>query len=150
MNREVKMIILTRTIHFETNPLPEKDYVSVINATPRVTQQMDMAHITTGTVSIFLPGTTAGIGTIEYEEGLISDFQQAWERIIPRNIFYKHKFLWEANNAFSHVRASLMGQSLVVPIANKRLVLGQYQQIVLVEFDNRTRSREVVLQFMGE
>jgi secondary thiamine-phosphate synthase enzyme len=147
---EVKMIILTSTIHVETNPLPEKNYVSVINATPKVTQQMEVAHITIGTVSLFLPGSTAGIGTIEYEEGLISDFQQTWERIVPRDIVYKHKFLWEANNGFSHVRASLMGQSLVVPIANKRLVLGQYQQIVLVEFDNRTRSRQVVLQFMGE
>jgi len=69
---------------------------------------------------------------------------------VPRDLVYTHKFLWEENNAYSHVRASLMGASLVVPLVNKRLTLGQYQQIVLVEFDNRTRSRQVILQFMGE
>jgi secondary thiamine-phosphate synthase enzyme len=144
------MIILTRMVHIETNPTREENYASVMNVTPKITQQMDLTHITSGTVAVFLPCTTAGIATIEYENGLISDFQQMWSRLVPADIIYKHRFLWEENNGFSHVRASMMGQSLVVPIANKRLVLGQFQQIVLVEFDNRTRSRQIVLQFMGE
>jgi secondary thiamine-phosphate synthase enzyme len=147
---EVKMIILTSTVHVETNPTREENYASVMNVTPKITQQIELVRITNGIVSVFLPCTTAGIATIEYENGLISDFQQMWARIVPKDIIYKHKFQWEENNGFSHVRASLMGQSLVVPIANKRLVLGQFQQVVLVEFDNRTRSRQVVLQFMGE
>jgi secondary thiamine-phosphate synthase enzyme len=144
------MIILTRAVHIETNPTRQENYASVMNVTPKILQQMDLVHITIGTVTVFLPGTTAGIATIEYENGLIADFQQMWARLVPKDIIYKHKFQWEENNGFSHVRASLMGQSLVVPIANKRLVLGQFQQVVLVEFDNRTRSREIVLQFMGE
>ena len=144
------MIILARKINVDTNAAREEQYVAVINITPKIQQQMDLAYISNGTVTVFLPGTTAGVGTIEFEEGLIADFKNMWARVVPREIVYRHKFLWEENNGFSHIRASMMGQSLVVPIANKRLILGQYQQIVLVEFDNRARSRQVVLQFMGE
>ena len=144
------MIILARKINVDTNAAREEQYVAVINITPKIQQQMELAYITNGTVTVFLPGTTAGVGTIEFEEGLIADFKNMWARVVPREIVYRHKFLWEENNGFSHIRASMMGQSLVVPIANKRLILGQYQQIVLVEFDNRARSRQVVLQFMGE
>ncbi len=144
------MIILTRKINVDTNAAREEQYVAVINITPKIQQQMELAYMSNGTVTVFLPGTTAGVGTIEFEEGLIADFKNMWARVVPREIVYRHKFLWEENNGFSHIRASMMGQSLVVPIANKRLILGQYQQIVLVEFDNRARSRQVVLQFMGE
>jgi secondary thiamine-phosphate synthase enzyme len=144
------MIILARKINVDTNAAREEQYVAVINITPKIQQQMELAYISNGTVTVFLPGTTAGVGTIEFEEGLIADFKNMWARVVPREIVYRHKFLWEENNGFSHIRASMMGQSLVVPIANKRLILGQYQQIVLVEFDNRARSRQVVLQFMGE
>ena len=144
------MIIITRKINVDTNAAREEQYVAVINITPKIQQQMELAYISNGTVTVFLPGTTAGVGTIEFEEGLIADFKNMWARVVPREIVYRHKFLWEENNGFSHIRASMMGQSLVVPIANKRLILGQYQQIVLVEFDNRARSRQVVLQFMGE
>jgi secondary thiamine-phosphate synthase enzyme len=144
------MIIVTRKINVDTNAAREEHYVVIVNITPRIQQQLAETYLTNGTVTVFLPGTTAGIATIEYEEGLVSDFQRMWARVVPRDIVYKHKFMWEENNGFSHVRASLMGPSLVVPLVNKRLVLGQFQQVVLVEFDNRARSRQVVLQFMGE
>jgi secondary thiamine-phosphate synthase enzyme len=144
------MLVVTRRVNVDTNAAREEHYVAVINITPQIHQQAAETFVTNGTVTIFLPGTTAAITTIELEEGLVSDFQKMWARIVPRDIVYKHKFMWEENNGFSHVRASLMGPSLVVPLVNKRLVLGQFQQVVLVEFDNRARSRQVVLQFMGE
>jgi secondary thiamine-phosphate synthase enzyme len=144
------MLIVTRKINVDTNAAREEHYVAIVNITPQIHQHVAETYITNGTVTVFLPGTTAAIATIEHEEGLVSDFQRMWARVVPREIVYKHKFMWEDNNGFSHVRASLMGPSLVVPVVEKRLVLGQFQQVVLVEFDNRARSRQVVLQFMGE
>ena len=144
------MVIVTRTVKVDTNAPAEEGFVAVYNITPKVQQHVVESYVANGILTLFLPGTTAAIGTIEYEAGLLSDFRKMWSRIIPRDLVYTHKFLWEENNAYSHVRASLMGASLVVPLVNKRLILGQYQQIILVEFDNRTRNRQVVLQFMGE
>ena len=144
------MIIVTRKVTVDTNAAADEGSISVYNITPKVQQQAAEAYVTNGTLTIFLPGTTAAVGTIEFEAGLLADFKKMWARIVPRDMVYTHKFLWEENNAYSHVRASLMGASLVVPLVNKRLTLGQYQQIVLVEFDNRARNRQVILQFMGE
>jgi secondary thiamine-phosphate synthase enzyme len=144
------MIIVTRRVNVDTNAAAEEGFVAVYNITPKVQQQVLESYVANGILTVFIPGTTASVGTIEYEAGLLSDFKKMWTRLVPRDLVYTHKFLWEENNAYSHVRASLMGTSLVVPLANKRLVLGQYQQIVLIEFDNRARSRQVVLQFMGE
>jgi secondary thiamine-phosphate synthase enzyme len=144
------MIVNTRRVNVDTNAAPDEGSVSIYNITPKIQQQVAEGYVTNGTVTVFLPGTTAAVGTIEFEAGLLSDFKKMWARIVPKDLPYTHKFLWEENNAYSHVRASLMGPSLVVPLVNKRLVLGQYQQIILVEFDNRARNRQVVLQFMGE
>jgi secondary thiamine-phosphate synthase enzyme len=144
------MIVTTRTINVDTNTTADESYVSITNITPQVHKYATEEYITNGIVTLFIPATTAALATIEFEEGLISDFKKIWSRLVPRDIAYKHKFLWEENNAFSHVRASILGPSLVVPMANKRLILGQYQQIVLVEFDNRARSRQIAVQFMGE
>jgi secondary thiamine-phosphate synthase enzyme len=144
------MIFITRTINIDTNAMADEEFVAIYNITHKVQQYATESYITNGILTVFLPGTTAAIGTIEHEVGLLTDFKKMWTRIIPRDLIYKHKFLWEENNAYSHVRATLMGASLVVPLVNKRLVLGQYQQIILVEFDNRPRKRQVVLHFMGE
>ena len=144
------MIVTTRTINVDTNTTSDEAFVSVINITPQVHKHAMEEYISSGTVTLFVPATTAALTTIEFEEGLISDFKKIWSRLVPREIAYKHKFLWEENNAFSHVRASILGPSLVIPMTNKRLTLGQYQQIVLVEFDNRARSRQIAVQFMGE
>ena len=144
------MFILARKMTVETNAKADEGFISIYNITPRLQSLILELPLTSGTVTLFLPGTTASIGTIENEAGLLADFKKMWQRIVPQDISYTHKFLWDESNAHSHVRASLMGASLVVPIVNKRLTLGQYQQIVLVEFDNRTRSRQIVAQFMGE
>ncbi len=130
--------------------LQSKGQCDIINITPQVEQQVAETDINDGTATLFVAGSTAGISTIEFESGLLSDFQGMWERNIPQNIPYDHDRRWGDGNGYSHVRASLLGASLVVPFSNKRLTLGTWQQIVVVDFDNRPRSREIILQIMGD
>jgi secondary thiamine-phosphate synthase enzyme len=130
--------------------LQSKGQCDIINITPQVEQQVAETDINSGTATLFVAGSTAGISTIEFESGLLSDFQGMWERNIPQNIPYDHDRRWGDGNGYSHVRASLLGASLVVPFNNKRLTLGTWQQIVVVDFDNRPRSREIILQIMGD
>jgi secondary thiamine-phosphate synthase enzyme len=103
-----------------------------------------------GTVTVFVPGSTAGLTTIEYESGVVEDFSRLMEKIAPSNIPYRHDQRWGDGNGYSHVRASLLGPSIVIPFSDGRLALGTWQQVVLVDFDNRPRTRTIVLQFMGE
>ena len=130
--------------------LQSKGNCDIIDITPQVEHQLAEADIKDGTVTLFVAGSTAGRTTTEYESGLLSDFPAMWDRIVPRNIPYSHDQAWGDGNGHSHVRASLLGASLVVPFNNKRLTLGTWQQIVLVDFDNRPRSRQIVVQIMGE
>jgi secondary thiamine-phosphate synthase enzyme len=138
-------MIVTRQISLQS-----KGHCDIIDITAQVEGQLAEADIKNGTVTLFVAGSTAGISTIEYEPGLISDFQSMWERNAPENIPYNHDRAWGDGNGYSHVRASLLGASLVVPLNNKKLTLGTWQQIVVVDFDNRPRSRQIVLQIMGE
>jgi secondary thiamine-phosphate synthase enzyme len=130
--------------------LQSKGNCDIIDITPQVQEQLAEANIKNGTATLFVVGSTAGISTIEYEPGLLSDFQGMWERNVPRDIPYKHDSAWGEGNGYSHVRASLLGASLVIPFHDKKLALGTWQQIVLVDFDNRPRSRQIVVQIMGE
>ncbi len=130
--------------------LQSKGNCDIIDITPQVEQQIAGADVNSGTVTLFVAGSTAGITTIEFEPGLLSDFPDMWERIVPSNIPYNHDRRWGDGNGHAHVRASLLGASLVVPFNDKRLTLGTWQQIVLVDFDNRPRSRQLILQIMGE
>ena len=130
--------------------LQSKGECDIIDITPQVQEQIAKAGVNSGTVTIFVAGSTAGLTTIEFEPGLLSDFPTMWERIIPGNAPYNHDRRWGDGNGYSHVRASLLGASLVVPFNDRRLTLGTWQQIVVVDFDNRPRSRQVVLQIMGE
>jgi len=138
------MVVTTRI------SLQTKGDCDIIDITPQVEQEVAEAGINSGVVTLFVTGSTAGITTIEFESGLLSDFQDTWQRIVPKNIPYKHDRAWGEGNGYSHIRASLLGASLVIPLNDKRLTLGTWQQIVLVDFDNRPRSRQVVLQIMGE
>ncbi len=113
-------------------------------------QEVAEADVNSGTATVFISGSTAGVSTIEFESGLLSDFKSMWERLIPQDIRYEHDRAWGEGNGYSHVRASLLGASLVVPFNDKRLTLGTWQQIVLVDFDNRPRSRQIIMQIMGE
>ena len=130
--------------------LQSKGNCDIIDITPQVEAQLAGAEINNGTVNVFITGSTAGITTIEYEPSLVADFQDLWQRIAPKDIPYQHDRRWGDGNGFSHVRASLLGASLVIPFNNKRLALGTWQQIILVDFDNRPRSRQIILQIMGE
>ena len=122
----------------------------IIDITHEVAQRIGESGISDGTVTIFVAGSTAGLSTIEFERGVLSDLQAMWDRIVPRDIPYRHDAAWGDGNGHSHVRASLLGPSLVIPFVKKRLTLGTWQQIVLVDFDNRPRSRDIVVQMMGE
>ena len=122
----------------------------IIDITPNIEQEVAKAGMAKGVVTIFVAGSTAGLTTIEFESGVLADLQNTWERIVPKNITYAHDRRWGDGNGYSHVRASLLGASLTVPFSNKRLMVGTWQQIVLVDFDNRPRSRQVILQIMGD
>ncbi len=130
--------------------LQSKGECDVIDITPQVQQLVSGTDIRNGTVTLFVPGSTAALSTIEFESGLLSDFQSMWKRNAPEDIRYNHDRRWGDGNGYSHVRASLLGPSLVIPFADKRLTLGTYQQLVFVDFDNRPRSRQIILQIMGE
>ncbi len=122
----------------------------VIDITPEVARGISDSGISDGIATVFVVGSTAGITTIEHEDRLVSDFKRMWERIIPENMSYEHSLTWGDANGHSHVRASLLGASLTIPFVNKELTLGTWQQVVLVDFDNRPRSRQLVLQLLGE
>ncbi len=143
-------MVITKTINVQTDPTADKSRVCVLDITPEVERGLAEADVDSGIATLFLTGSTAGISTIEFEPGLLSDFKGMWERAVPREIHYTHDARWGDGNGYSHVRASLLGASLVVPFSEKRLALGTWQQIVLVDFDNRPRSRQIVLQIMGE
>ncbi len=130
--------------------LQSKGNCDIIDITPQVEQQVTDTDINNGTATLFVNGATAGISTIEFESGLLADFQSMWKQNIPQNIPYDHDRRWGDGNGYSHVRASLLGASLVIPFSDKKLTLGTWQQIVLVDFDNRPRSRQVIIQVMGE
>ncbi len=138
-------MVVTRKIHFDTGGNGH-----IIDITPDVVKQLAAAALHNGTVTVFVNGSTAAVTTIEFEPGLISDFRAMWERLIPKNLPYQHDSAWGESNGFSHVRASLLGPSLVIPVAEGVMTLGTWQQIVLIDFDRRPRSREVILQFAGE
>ena len=118
--------------------------------TSEVPKKLSDSGLQNGIVNLFVQGSTGGLTTIEYESGLVEDFSELMEKIIPSNVTYHHDARWGDGNGFSHVRASLLGPSLNVPFSSGALNLGTWQQIVFLDFDNRSRSRKILLQFMGE
>lgn len=122
----------------------------MIDLTDRLTLLLHKHKMKSGQLLVFVPGSTAGITTIEYEPGLKKDFTLLMERIIPRNARYFHEETWNDGNGHSHVRASLLGPCLTIPFGAGKLLLGTWQQVVLVDFDTRPRTRDLVIQFVGE
>ncbi len=123
----------------------------VLNITEQVSQAADHAPIADGVATVFVIGSTAGISTTEFEPGLAgNDLAAAFEGIAPEEGKYVHEQTWQDDNGHSHVRATLLGPSITVPLIDGRLTLGTWQQIVLIDFDTRPRQREIVVQLIGD
>ncbi len=129
--------------------LQSKGNCYVVDITDKVQKIIKDNNFSEGSALIFVPGSTAGITTIEYEPGLLKDYPEFWDKIIPQNKNYHHDNTWHDGNGHSHVRASLQGASFTVPFKDKSLILGTWQQIIFVDFDNRSRSREIIVQLTG-
>jgi len=138
-------MIYSENISFST-----KGFSDILDITHHVDAVLLRSKIENGLVTVFCPGSTGAVTTIEYEPGVLKDLQKAIEKIVPPNIPYEHDKRWGDGNGFSHVRAALMKPSLTVPLIKKRLALGTWQQIVFIDFDNRRRDRNILVQVMGE
>ncbi len=138
------------TVYTDYISLSTQGNTDIKDITSKVESVVKKSKVQNGMVLVFVPGSTASITTIEYEPGLLQDFPALMERIAPKNIEYEHHKRWHDGNGHSHVRASLMGPSLVVPVINGSLALGTWQQIVFVDFDNRSRNRKIIVQVQGE
>jgi secondary thiamine-phosphate synthase enzyme len=124
-------------------------FCDIIDITAKVVDRVQAERINDGLLTLFVSGSTAALTTVEYEPGLIQDLKELVEKLIPSDRRYHHDDRWGDDNGFSHVRAALFGPSLQIPIKDGRLVLGTWQQIVLLDFDNRPRTREIVVQLIG-
>ncbi len=134
----------------ETIKVKTKGNCDVVNITEQVGEVVAQSDMREGTVTVFNVGSTAGITTTEYEPGLVNyDLRAAFEKIAPEHGRYEHEETWHDDNGHSHVRASLLGPSLSVPVVDGRLTLGTWQQIILVDFDTRPRTRTVICQMVG-
>jgi secondary thiamine-phosphate synthase enzyme len=122
----------------------------ILDITSAVAEAVVETRLKNGNVTVFVPGSTGALTTIEYEPGLLKDFPNMLERVAPKNFVYEHEKRWHDGNGHSHVRASLIGPSLTVPFTNGRLTLGTWQQIIFMELDVRHRARNLILQIMGE
>lgn len=116
----------------------------IIDITPRI--EPIAKRVGSGALLLFVPGSTAALTTIEYESGAVADLRDAFERLAPQDIPYAHNRRWGDGNGYAHVRAALLGPSLCVPLAEGKLLLGTWQQIVLCDFDNRPRTRDILVQ----
>ena len=130
--------------------LNTKGFSDIIDITERVISIVNKSTITNGLVTVFCIGSTGAITTIEYESGVINDLKKAIEKIAPSKIPYEHDKRWGDGNGFSHVRAALMKPSPSVPIVKGKMTLGTWQQLVFIDFDNRGRERDIVVQVIGE
>ena len=126
-----------------------KGHTDIIDITDGVKKVLSESGLSEGNALVFIPGSTAGVTTIEYEPGLLHDYPKFFENIVPSNGRYKHDDTWHDGNGYAHVRAALQGSSFQVPFAGGKLLLGTWQQIILIDFDNRSRNRKVVVQLIG-
>jgi secondary thiamine-phosphate synthase enzyme len=138
-------MVVTEYITFGTS-----GFCDQVDITEMVQERVERAEFENGIALIFVPGSTGALTTMEYEGGLKKDIEDSMERLVPESADYAHNLTWGDGNGFSHVRSSLVGTSLAVPVVGGELVLGTWQQIVFLDFDNRSRSRKLVVQMVGE
>lgn len=137
-------------IHTATLSLQTRGNAQMIDITREVAEAVRESGFDGGIATVFAPGSTCGVTTIEYEDGALSDLRRLFDEIIPPDRHYAHNARWGDGNGHSHVRSALLGPSLTVPFTGRSLLLGTWQQIIFVDFDNRARSRRVIVQVMGE
>jgi secondary thiamine-phosphate synthase enzyme len=138
-------LVFTNSISLST-----KGFCDIIDITPQVRSILKESSVADGLVTVFCPGSTGSITTIEYESGVLQDLKRALEKIAPSDIPYKHDERWGDGNGFAHVRAALMKPSLSVPVVSGKMTLGTWQQIVFMDFDNRERHRKLVVHVIGD
>jgi secondary thiamine-phosphate synthase enzyme len=139
------MNIITRTTTVST-----KGFTDTLNITEQLADILEESGFREGSLTVFCPGSTGGITTIEYEPGLLHDLPELLEELIPMKRSYHHDRTWGDANGYAHLRSALIKTSLTVPFTKGRLMLGTWQQVVFLDFDNRPRERELVVQLIGE
>jgi len=139
------MTVVNHQLQFQTQGDAEMQDI-----TGAVLEVVDTSEVKEGIVTIFCPGSTSAVTTIEFESGALADLERLFDEIAPQDREYQHNLRWGDGNGHSHVRAALLGPSLTVPLINGRLTLGTWQQIIHVDFDNRPRQRKIIVQVMGE
>ena len=130
--------------------LQTKGFTDIIDITAELQGILDKSDFEEGSILVFVPGSTAGLTTIEFESGLIKDLKEKFEMLFPENARYHHNERWHDGNGYAHVRAALLKPTLLIPFINKRLCLGTWQQVTLIDFDNRPRQRNLVVQLSGK
>jgi len=138
------MTVIIQYLEIETG-----GFNDIHDITPMISGFVKDLPFSEGSVTIFIPGSTAGVTTIEFESGVVDDLKNAFERLVPQTIEYRHNLRWGDGNGFSHVRSAICKTSLTVPFADNRMLTGTWQQIVLLDFDNRKRRRTVIVQGIG-
>jgi secondary thiamine-phosphate synthase enzyme len=138
-------MVITKELHLQT-----QGHTDVQDITCQVDELVQETHLRAGIVTLFCPGSTGSLTTIEYENGAVVDLKQVFDEIAPRDRDYRHHQKWGDDNGSAHVRAALVGPSLTVPFVEGRLTLGTWQQIIFLDFDTRPRSRKLVVQVIGE
>jgi secondary thiamine-phosphate synthase enzyme len=138
-------MVETRTVMFSTEA--EMD---VVDITKDVADLLNESGASDGVLTVFVPGSTGAVTTMEYEPGLVKDMKELFEKLAPLDHYYHHEERWHDKNGHSHVRASLIGPSVSVPFRDRRLMLGTWQQIVFFDFDVRAREREIIVQIVGD
>ena len=137
------------SIHWDEFALSTQGETEITDITERVEAAVHASGVRDGQALIFSAGSTVGLTTVEYEPGLVKDLHEVFEKLAPRRGRYHHEDTWHDGNGYAHVRASLLGQSLVFPVKEGKLLRGTWQQIVFVDFDNRPRRRTVTVQIQG-
>jgi secondary thiamine-phosphate synthase enzyme len=139
------MRIITEYVEIST-----KGHTDIVDVTPQVRTILEQSGLKEGQITVSVPGSTAAVTSIEYEPGLLKDLPEAFEKLAPEGVTYHHDATWGDGNGYAHVRAALIGSSFTAPFSDSRLHIGTWQQIVVIDFDNRSRNRKIVVQLMGE